>query len=302
MKKQFFLLVAGVLGLCLLPFRSPAQITLGVPPRSRIKGAEVISLRRFIDEAAKLLARGDEEALLEFRQPGSRWNNGGADIFVIDATPGAPGEGRFLVYPASRFVGEESLDLETVNALAYLQEAREKLKEGKNGGIFFFIPPETGRPAYANKLVQTPSGRIYLLLASVNSLSEQKYFVESLVSRAAALIRKEGKKAFPTLRRRDSIFRFKDTYVFVLTDNGIPVVDPATPEYVGQDMIKTHPELADIYRKILKAAASKKGYGWVNYNWVEPGGGQPKRKAAFVKKATSPDGTFVVGSGVYLKK
>ena len=298
MKKQLLILVVGVLCCALLPGSILAQaITQAIPVEDREKGVEVIYLKAFIDKAGDLIEEKGEAAFIEFRKPGSPWNNGGADLFIIQATEGDENEGGFVVAPDSQFVGKGALDMDTVNARPYLQNVKTK---GEGGTFFFFIPSAAPGPASAYKIVKVPSGRSYVLTSGVDSLDHQHDFVKLLVETACNLIAEQGEKVFPLIRKEDSVYRFKDTYVFVLTDKGIPVIDPATPEYEGVDMIKTHPELADVYRKILKMANSEKGYGWVEYEWIKPGGTERKGKAAFVKKVHSAEGDFIVGSGVYL--
>lgn len=298
MKNILFGFAAGLISLMLLPGSSPAQaFTQAYPHEYRADGIEVIYLKDFIDQAGDLVEATGEEAFAEFQKPGSRWNNGGADIYVIQATEGDADEGAFIVTPDSRFIKNGSIDMSTVNALPYLEKIRGRDEENN---VYFYVPDLELGGASAYKMVKAPSGKSYLLVSSREGLAYQQKFVELLVNTAAVKIEEQGKKAFPLIREQDSIFRFKDTYVFVLTDKGVPVVDPATPQYEGVDMIKEYPQKAELYRNIIKVANSDKDGGWVRYRWIKPGGTEPVDKASFVKMIDSRNGKFIVGSGVYL--
>lgn len=299
MKKIFIWFAAGLIGLMLLPGSAPAQaITQAYPPEYRTDGVEVIYLDDFIDQAGDLVEAIGEEAFTEFEKSGSKWNDGGADIYVIQATKGDADEGAFIVAPDSQFIKSGSIDMNTVNALPYLKIIRGRKEEKR---VYFYVPDSDLGRASAYKMVKAPSGKSYLLVSSRKGRDYQQMFVELLVNTAAEMIEEQGKKAFLLIRKQDSIFRFKDTYVFVLTDKGVPVVDPATPQYEGINMIKEHPEKARLYQDIIKAANSDKDGGWVRYRWSKPGGTEPADKASFVKLIDSRDGKFIVGSGVYLE-
>ena len=75
----------------------------------------------------------------------------------------------------------------------------------------------------------------------------EKLFVVDTVDDAAELIRKEGKQAFQTLRDKAGPFRYQDVYVFVHDQNGTELVNPASPDLEGQNLL----DLKDASGKML---------------------------------------------------
>lgn len=123
----------------------------------------------------------------------------------------------------------------------------------------------------------------------------------SLVDEAAALIEKEGEKAFPTFRKKGSKWFHGDLYVFVWDVNGMRVVYPRDPEGEGKNMR----HLKDIDGRpigdmLIGKANGKTGQGWIFYKWSKPGQTTVTWKGSFVKRAEAPSGTtYLAGSGLY---
>ena len=127
-----------------------------------------------------------------------------------------------------------------------------------------------------------------------------RVFIEDVVNRASALIAERGKEAFGQLRDKKGPFVFMDTYVFVMTTDGVELVNPAQPSFEGKNLI----DLRDLKGKaVVKdeiAAAMKDGSGWLECYWYKPGSNTQARQRTYVKKVQSKDGTYIVGSGFYL--
>jgi signal transduction histidine kinase len=125
-------------------------------------------------------------------------------------------------------------------------------------------------------------------------------FIEDVVNRASALIAERGKEAFPQLRDKTGPFVFMDTYVFVMSTEGIELVNPAQPSFEGKNLI----DLRDLKGKaVVKdeiAAALKDGSAWLECYWYKPGTNAQAPMRTYVKKVQSSDGTYIVGSGFYL--
>ena len=61
-----------------------------------------------------------------------------------------------------------------------------------------------------------------------------KAFIEDVVNRAAALVEESGTDAFARLRDKTGPFVFMDTYVFVDSEDGVELVNPAQPSLEGK--------------------------------------------------------------------
>jgi signal transduction histidine kinase len=125
----------------------------------------------------------------------------------------------------------------------------------------------------------------------------------SLVEDAAALIEAKGDDAFKDFAQRDSKWLNTDHYLFAYTLEGVTVFHPMTPELIGQNVM----DLKDMNGKqiirqitnIGKRPASDAS-GWVFYLWEDNTQLTPSWKAAYVRKAITPDHkTYVIGSGSY---
>ena len=129
--------------------------------------------------------------------------------------------------------------------------------------------------------------------------------IVSLVQEAAALIERDGEKAFPLFRKKDSKWFQGDMYLFVYDLKGKNVVHPVQPEFEGQDLI----DLQDINGKpvirliIDKVTRHDKPSGWVHYMWIRPEEIFPMWKSSYVLKTRAPSGKeYVIGSGLYNMK
>ncbi|MCG6946247.1 MAG: cache domain-containing protein [Deltaproteobacteria bacterium] len=129
--------------------------------------------------------------------------------------------------------------------------------------------------------------------------------IVSLVEEAATLIQREGEKAFPLFREKNSKWFQGDMYLFVYDLKGKNVVHPVQPDFEGQNLI----DLQDINGKpvirliIDKVTRHDKPSGWVHYMWIRPEEIFPMWKSSYVLKTRAPSGKeYVIGSGLYNMK
>jgi signal transduction histidine kinase len=123
----------------------------------------------------------------------------------------------------------------------------------------------------------------------------------ALVREGAAVLEKEGAKAYPEFRTKASKWFRDDTYLFVYAMDGTRVFHAANPSLEGRNVSDAKDALGRPYGKmLLEAAASPSGEGWVHYMYPEPGDIFPTWKSTFVKRVTYPDGKqYALGSGIY---
>jgi signal transduction histidine kinase len=123
----------------------------------------------------------------------------------------------------------------------------------------------------------------------------------ALVREGAAVLEKQGEKAFPEFRKKGSKWFRDDTYFFVWTMDGTLVFHAADPSIEGRNDSGIKDVLGRPFGKMIHAAAaSPSGEGWVHYMYPEPGDIFPAWKSTFVKRMTSPSGKqYILGCGVY---
>jgi len=125
----------------------------------------------------------------------------------------------------------------------------------------------------------------------------------ALVEDAAALIEAKGDEAFTEFAQKDSKWHDADHYLFAYTLEGTTVFHPLAPELIGQNVM----DLKDmngkqIIRQITNIGrrSASDASGWVFYLWEHHRQITPSWKAAYIRKAITPDHKiYVVGSGSY---
>jgi len=125
----------------------------------------------------------------------------------------------------------------------------------------------------------------------------------SLVEDAAALMERDGERAFEPFGQKDSRWLNDDYYLFVYALDGTCLFHPVTPELVGTNVMALREmngkpiirQITDVGRKAESDAS-----GWVFYLWQDRTQLTPSWKSAYVRKVTAPNGqTYVIGSGSY---
>jgi len=129
--------------------------------------------------------------------------------------------------------------------------------------------------------------------------SERAKQIVALVEKAAALIDRQGKAAFPEFRLNGSEWLSGDTYIFVSDMNGYVLVNGGVPRVEGTNRAG----LKDSNGKILHAemlhVVKSKGSGWVDYMFPKPGQTKPSQKWSYVKAVKVDGAPGYVGAGFY---
>ena len=92
----------------------------------------------------------------------------------------------------------------------------------------------------------------YVLGCGMYGLKTEKQFVMKLVEAAAVLIKREGTAAFRS-RARD--FMFEDVYVFVTSEKGIELVNPAFPDQLfvfHNEFLHKHYITENVFIKVVQ--------------------------------------------------
>lgn len=264
----------------------------------KMTASELMTLVR---EGAAMLEERGEQAYPEFRKHGSRWYRDDTYLFVfaMDGTrvfhaadPASEGENdSALMDILGRPIGEMILGVGAAPP---------------GEGWVHYMYPEPGNlfPAWKStfvKRVTYPSGTPHLVGCGIYDMQMETPFIEDMVDRAAALIAERGRDAFGRLRDKRGPFVFMDTYVFVMSPDGVELVNPALPWLEGRNLIGLRDLMGKAVIKEEITAALEGGSAWLECYWYQPGDNVPARKLTYVRRAQAGPETFIVGSGIYME-
>ena len=118
---------------------------------------------------------------------------------------------------------------------------------------------------------------------------------EAMSQKAAALVNDKGNAAFAVFAAEDGGFVTKDLYVFCMDLDGKMLSHAKKPNLVGKNL-KDFNKYGDYLFQDMISVASKKGEGWVEYNWPYPGSEEIRAKTSYIIKN---DKGFFCGVGAY---
>lgn len=121
----------------------------------------------------------------------------------------------------------------------------------------------------------------------------------SKVDKAARLLEKEGKAAFPKFMGQGSEFLFAGTYIWINDRNGVILMHPVKEKLWGKNLTGIKDRDGKRFIAMGVYLAEEKGSGWIGYWWPKPGHDGVSPKASYVKMVHTPDGDMVLGCGVY---
>jgi cytochrome c len=132
--------------------------------------------------------------------------------------------------------------------------------------------------------------------------SDQANAVKALVTKAAALIEKEGEKAaFTEFRKKDSEWLHDNTYLYAYDLRGNVLLNPAFPKREGTNIAGDKDAKGKPFQDDILKVAATQGSGWVSYMFPKPGQTEPSEKWAYVKKVTLGGTAGLIASGFYPK-
>jgi signal transduction histidine kinase len=258
---------------------------------------DLIALVR--DAAARVGEAGVEAACAEFRKEGSRWFQGERYVFVIDL------EGNALCHPARPSLeGRSVLDLHDPHGKEIVRNFLRDV-EGEGGeGWEHYLWPVPGQSTFYWKTSHvrragTPDGRQVVVGSGDYQMKMERFFIVDKVDQAAALIAARGEAAFPELRSKSGGFRFYDSYLFVMEQGGVQLVNAAFPENEGKNLLDLKDTTGKVIGREMLALLADRDAGWVDYMWPRPGDKPASQKSSYVRKVLLGDQMLVVGAGLY---
>ena len=133
-------------------------------------------------------------------------------------------------------------------------------------------------------------------VASASTKATPQMIIDK-VEKAAVLLQKEGKAAFPKFRGKDSEFIFAGTYIWIHDLAGVMLCTRSSTNWKARAI-----DLKDSNGKLffieMNEVAKTKGAGWVDYMWPKPGEKTPSLKVSYVKLVKAGGEDLVVGCGI----
>lgn len=119
---------------------------------------------------------------------------------------------------------------------------------------------------------------------------------KALVGAAIAHVAKVGKdQAFKDFTADRASWTKKDLYVFAQDFQGTILAHGANDKLVGKNLIDMKDQNGKPFARELIDVGSKKGEGWVDYDWAHPVTRKSEAKSSYVKRIPGFDGIVVVG-------
>ena len=132
--------------------------------------------------------------------------------------------------------------------------------------------------------------------------TKQAEAVEALVTRAAALIEKEGQTtAFIEFRKKDGEWLNGDTYLYAYDLKGNVLLNAAFPQREGTNIAGQKDAKGKQFQDEILLIAVTEGSGWASYMFPKPGQTEPSEKWAYVKRVTLNGTPGLIASGFYPK-
>lgn len=254
-----------------------------------------------VNDASDLVASKGEAGFTDLRVAGSRWRKGEAYVFVLDA------QGNMLVHPDPALEGKNVIDLQDINGKPIIRgliAAATALPDKPTGWYHYEWPvPDGLLPRWKStyvRLVQTPSGKQYIVGAGMYNDRMERAFVVDAVKDAVGQIESQGQSSFANFHDPRGSFIAKDAYIFVFSPDGVDLVNPGFPSLEGRNLMDLKDTQGKQIIREMFNVVQRSGSGWVDYMWPKPGDSVSTLKSAYVTKAQLGDHWVLVGCGVYL--
>ncbi len=266
----------------------------------KVQDIRPIDREAFVKRGADLIAEQGEKSFDLFRERGSEWFKDNRYLFVWDMN-GI----RYVYPPDAEGEGKQVRDLKDVDnkPIGELLIKIAASKEAAGWMHYRWAKPGELVPSWKSTYVMkvhSPSGKVFIIGSGAYDMPPQKSFAVAAVNNAVKLIEKEGLKAFDMFRDKRSQYLYQDTYVFVIAEDGIELVNAAFPKLEGRNVIDYKDADGNYFVKEFINVAKSRGHGWVNYPWPKPGDVEKLPKSTYVRKVMVDGKMVVVCAGLYL--
>jgi cytochrome c len=144
-------------------------------------------------------------------------------------------------------------------------------------------------------------GGLLVCLTNCAGPSPTEEQVAALVNKAAALVERDGEKAFAEFRKKGSEWYQGEIYIFADGFDGINLCHPEKPDLEGKNLLETKDAMGKLFVREMIELLKTRDSAWVEYWWPKPGESKPSHKASYVRKVKLGDKPILVGSGLYIQ-
>ena len=252
-----------------------------------------------VKEAGTLIEEQGDEAFDTFRVRGGDFFNGDTYIFVKNL------DGTILVHPVDRNLeGKSDLEFKDVDGRKFGELTLESAKgnDAQGWSHYRYHKPGSTEPVWKSTFcvrVTAPNGIEYVVGSGIYNAGPQMQFINDTLNKAAVLVETNGPAVFDTLRNRTGLFFYGDTYVFVLNNDGVELVNPAFPKMEGRNLWDLTDANGDFPVKMMFERLEKANSGNQVLFWPKPGETEPSRKEVFFRRIEFNGEKFVIGTGRY---
>ena len=128
---------------------------------------------------------------------------------------------------------------------------------------------------------------------------DKRALVENLVKEAVKLINTQGQAGVEIIADKNGRFNTNDTYVFVTSESGADLVNPAFKDIEGMPFETYSEESSKEAQLTVINAVKEKDSAWVEYLWPKPGETKPSKKITYLEKIIINGKVRIVGAGFY---
>ncbi|MCJ2085919.1 cache domain-containing protein [Methylobacterium sp. E-005] len=132
-------------------------------------------------------------------------------------------------------------------------------------------------------------------------VSHQAVEIETLVNKAADILEERGPAAFVEFRRKGSLWRYGDVYLFVVDMRGVVLFNASHPNREGRDLLHERDADGKQFHQDFIDTVSRFGSGWVDYMFPRPGQSVPIVKWSYVCETHVAGAEALIGAGVYIE-
>lgn len=271
------------------------------PDLGQYQFKETKDLVSFVTDAAELFSHKGMAVLKDFGDRNGKWFSEARYIFIYDM------QGNCVFHPVIKEVAGKNLFEHTdlngkpiIKIIINIASNKEKPY-----GWLHYLWAEPGEifPSWKHAYivgVKGTDGKTYAVGSGTYSIRTETKFVIDIVDSAAELVSEKGEEAYSRILDPASEFYFYNTYVFVLSTQGILLADPSFPENRQRDVMdlkdaEGHFVIHDLLKKL-----KEKDKAYVPYMWPAPGQINPSKKLIYARKVLSGSDTVIVGSSLFL--
>lgn len=255
----------------------------------------------YVRSAKELFQQKEKKAFKEFRKEDGKWFSKNKYLFVYDL------HGTNIFHPVNpEFEGKNLIGLKDMDGKPVIQFLIDAVTESdtSSGWVHYsWLEPGEIFPLWKSSYVvkaTTRSGEEYLIGSGLYNMRLEKQFAVETVDSAVKLIEKDGVKAFDAFRDKSSRYIYYGTYIFVISEDGTAIVDPAFPTRKGRNLFDLRDAEGKYSVREMIEKLKTQNSAWVMYMWPKPGDVTPSRKVAYIRKVRIGDKNYIVGSALFL--